>query len=68
MKDPVVFELETSIRVHSERLGYELVELNAQSDHDHLFLDKEPPKESISKLMDALKGKKALQGLGYFLI
>ena len=60
LKDRVAFELGKSIRVHSERLGCELVELNIQLDHVHLLI-KVPPKVSISTLMGTLKGKTALQ-------
>ena len=49
-----------SIRVHSERLGCVVVELNVQPDHVH-FLVKVPPKVSISKLMGTVKGRTAIQ-------
>jgi len=65
LRDRVAFELSKSIRVHSERLGCELVELNIQSDHVHLLV-KVPPKVSISVLMGAVKGKTALQIFGQF--
>ena len=60
LKGRVAFELSKSIRIYSERLGCELVELNIQSDHVHLLI-KVPPKISISKLMGTVKGKTALQ-------
>ena len=60
LKDKVSFELSKSIRVHSERLGCEIVELNIQFDHVHLPI-KVPPKVSISNLMGTVKGKTALQ-------
>ena len=60
LKDRLAFELGKSIRVYSERLGCELVELNIQADHVHLLV-KVPPKVSISQLMGTLKGKTALQ-------
>lgn len=59
-KRSVTFELSKSMRVYSERLGCELVELNVQIDHVHLLI-KVPPKVSISTLMGTLKGKTALQ-------
>ena len=49
-----------SIRVYSERLGCEIVELNVQEYHVHLLI-KVPPKVSISTLMGTVKGKTALQ-------
>ncbi len=60
LKDRVAFELSKSIRVYSERLGCELVELNVQIDHVHLLV-KVPPKVSTSTLLGTLKGKTALQ-------
>jgi len=60
LKDRVAFELNKSIRVYSERMGCEIVELNVQADHVHLLV-KVPPKVSISKLMGTVKGKTALQ-------
>jgi len=60
LKGQIAFELTKSIRVYSERLGCELVELNVQEDHVHLLV-KVPPKVSISKLMGIVKGKTALQ-------
>ena len=59
-KDRVSFEVGKNLRVYSERLGREVVELNFQSDHVHLLI-KAPPKVSISTLMGTLKGKTALQ-------
>ena len=56
----VGFEVTKSVRVYSERLGCEVVELNAQPDHVHLLV-KVPPKVSISQLMGIVKGKTALQ-------
>ncbi len=60
LKGKVAFEVNKSIRVYSERLGCELVELNVQEDHVHLLI-KVPPKVSISTLMGTVKGKTALQ-------
>ena len=60
LKGSVAFEVSKSIRVYSERLGCELVELNVQEDHVHLLV-KVPPKVLISTLMGTVKGKTALQ-------
>ena len=60
LKDQVGFEVAKSIRVHSERLGCVVVELNVQPDHVH-FLVKVPAKVSISKLMGTVKGRTAIQ-------
>ncbi len=56
----VAFEVSKTIRVYSEKLGCEIVELNIQPDHVHLLI-KVPPKLSISKLLGTVKGKAALQ-------
>ena len=53
LRDRVGFEVGKSIRVHSGRLGCEVVELNVQSDHVHLLV-KVPPKVSISMIIREL--------------
>ena len=60
LEGKVGFEASKTIRVYSERLGCEIVELNVQPDHVHLLI-KVPPKISISKLLGTVKGKAALQ-------
>ena len=45
----MAFELNKSIRVYSERMGCEIVELNVQADHVHLLV-KVPPKVSILQI------------------
>ena len=55
LKDQVGYEVGKTIRIQAE-----LVELNLQPEHVH-FLIKVPPKTLISKLMEAVKGKTALQ-------
>jgi len=60
LTEKVGFETARSIRIHAERLGCELVELNVRPDHVHLLV-KVPPKVSISKLMGIVKGRTALQ-------
>lgn len=54
------FDVSKTIRVYSERLGCEVVEINVQADHVHLLVNV-PPKISISKLLGTVKGKMALQ-------
>ncbi len=39
-----------TVRVYADKLGYEVVKLNAQPDHVH-YLVKIPPKVSFSNLM-----------------
>ena len=60
LTERVGFEVQKTIRVYTERLGCEIVELNAQADHVNLLV-KVPPKISISKLMGSVKGKAAIQ-------
>ena len=60
LKDRVGFEVSKTIRVFSERLGCEVVELNVQVDHVHLLI-MVPPKLSISQLVGTIKGKSAIQ-------
>ncbi|MBL1276312.1 MAG: IS200/IS605 family transposase [Ectothiorhodospiraceae bacterium] len=56
----VGFEVLKTLRVYTERLGCEVVEINIQPDHVHLLV-KVPPKVAISKLLGTVKGKTALQ-------
>jgi putative transposase len=60
LKDRVGFEISKTIRIFSERLGCEVVELNVQVDHVHLLI-MVPPKLSISQLVGTIKGKSAIQ-------
>jgi len=48
------------LQVYSNRLKCQVVELNVQEDHVHLLI-KVPPKQSISELMGALKGRTAIR-------
>ena len=48
------------IQAYGGRLGCTIVELNVQPDHVHLLV-KVPPKQSISDLMGALKGRSAIR-------
>ena len=60
LKDRVGFEVSKTIRIFTERLGCEVVELNVQEDHVHLLV-MVPPKVAISKLVGTIKGKSAIQ-------
>ncbi len=53
-------EVSECINIYSSRLGCEIIELNIQADHVHLLI-KVPPKQSISDLMGALKGRTAIR-------
>ncbi len=53
-------EVYDCIQVYSSRLKCEITEINVQPDHVHLLI-KVPPKQSISSLMGALKGRTAIR-------
>ena len=48
------------IQIYSSRLGCQVIKLNVQADHVHLLI-KVPPKQSISNLMGAVKGRAAIR-------
>ncbi len=53
-------EVFNCIQIYSKRLSCEVIELNVQPEHVHLLI-KVPPKQSISDLMGALKGRSAIK-------
>ena len=53
-------EVHECLNIYSSRLKCEIVELNVQADHVHLLINV-PPKQSISDLMGALKGRTAIR-------
>lgn len=54
------WEIDQCIRLYSDKLGCEIVELNIQKDHVHLLV-MIPPKISISQYMGTIKGKTAIR-------
>jgi REP-associated tyrosine transposase len=56
----VAKEVHNCINIYCARLGCEVVELNVQADHVHLLV-KVPPKQSISGLLGAVKGRTAIR-------
>ncbi|PTA92133.1 IS200/IS605 family transposase [Kluyvera sp. Nf5] len=60
LRNNVGKEVYKQIRISSEQLGIEVVELNVQIDHVHLLV-KVPPRLSISHVIGYLKGKTALR-------
>lgn len=60
LRNNVGKEVYKQIRISSEQLGIEVVELNVQLDHVHLLV-KIPPKLSIPHVIGHLKGKTALR-------
>lgn len=60
LKNNVGKEVYRQIRILSEQLHIEIVELNVQLDHVHLLI-KIPPKLSVSEVMGHLKGRTAIR-------
>ena len=48
--------MEKDIKMYSEWLGYEIIELNVKTDYIHVVVSF-PPKESVSTYMGTIKGK-----------
>jgi putative transposase len=65
LKGPVAEEVVTCIRIFSEQLGAEIVEVNVQIDHVHLLV-MVPPKVSISGFVGTNKGRTAMRVLNEF--
>ena len=65
LKGSVKEEVEKSIRIFSERLKCEIVELNVQEDHVHLLV-MVPPNVSISNYIGTIKGKSAIRIFNQF--
>ena len=61
----VAEEVNTCIQVFAGQLGCEIIELNVQKDHVHLVI-MVPPKVSISKLMETIKGRTAIRVFNKF--
>ena len=53
-------EVESCIRMFSDRLGCTVVELNVVSDHVHLLV-KIPPKVEVAKFVGIIKGRTAIR-------
>ncbi|MDE9542656.1 IS200/IS605 family transposase [Xenorhabdus bovienii] len=60
LKNNVGKEVYKQIRISSEQLGIEIVDLNVQIDHVHLLV-KIPPKLSVSQVLGHLKGRTAVR-------
>ena len=56
----VAREVHNCINIYCARLDCEIVELNVQAEHVHLLV-KVPPKQSISGLLGAVKGRTAIR-------
>jgi putative transposase len=53
-------DIDNCVRGFSERLGYEITEMNVQADHVHI-LAMVPPKISISDYLGTIKGRTAIR-------
>ena len=65
LKGPIAEEVATCIRIFSEQLGCEIVEMNIQVDHVHLLVIV-PPKVSVSGFVGTIKGRTAIRVLNKF--
>jgi len=65
LKGTIAEEVATCIRIFSEQLGCEIVEMNIQVDHVHLLV-MVPPKVSVSGFVGTIKGRTAIRVLNRF--
>ena len=65
LKGAIAEEVATCIRIFSEQLGCEVIEMNVQEDHVHLLV-MIPPKVSVSGLVGTIKGRTAIRVLNKF--
>jgi len=65
LKGTIAEEVATCIRIFSEQLGCEIVEMNIQVDHVHLLVIV-PPKVSVSGFVGTIKGRTAIRVLNKF--
>ena len=65
LKGAIAEEVATCIKIFSDQLGCEVIEMNVQEDHVHLLL-MIPPKVSVSGLVGTIKGKTAIRVLNKF--
>ena len=60
LQGEIAEEVDVAVRVYSERMGGEVMELSVQLDHVHVQV-MVPPKVSISKFVGTIKGRTAIQ-------
>lgn len=65
LKGAIAEEVATCIRIFSDQLGCEVIEMNVQEDHVHLLV-MIPPKVSVSGLVGTIKGRTAIRVLNKF--
>ena len=61
----IAAEVVTCIRIFSEQLGCDIIEMNIQVDHVHLLV-MIPPKVSVSGFVGTIKGRTAIRVLNKF--
>ncbi len=65
LKGAIAEEVATCIRIFSEQLRCEIIEMNVQVDHVHLLV-MVPPKVSVSGFVGTIKGRTAIRVLNKF--
>ena len=65
LKGAIAEEVATCVRIFSEQLGCEIIEMNVQVDHVHLLV-MVPPKVSVSGFVGTIKGRTAIRVLNKF--
>lgn len=65
LKGEIAEEVVACVRIFSEQLGAEIIEMNVQVDHVHLLV-MIPPKVSISGFVGTIKGRTAIRVLNKF--
>ena len=63
--DSIKKELERAIKLYSEQMECEIIELNKQEDHVHLLVSISP-KNSISEYVGTIKGRSAIRLFNMF--
>ncbi len=65
LKGAIAEEVATCVRIFSEQLGCEIIEMNVQVDHVHLLV-MVPPKVAVSGFVGTIKGRTAIRVLNKF--
>ena len=65
LKGAIAEEVATCVRIFSEQLGCEIIEMSIQVDHVHLLV-MVPPKVSVSGFVGTIKGRTAIRILTKF--
>ncbi len=65
LKGDIADEVATCVRIFSEQLGCEIIEMNVQVDHVHLLV-MVPPKVSVSGFVGTIKGRTAIRVLNKY--